>query len=59
MTRVGHSLQAALLYCQIQDSNATGGATWDALSPTNTNLGNNSGWIFPISNNNAAFMQFF
>jgi hypothetical protein len=43
-------------YLAIQDSNATGGATWDALSPTNTNLGNNTGWVFPSS---GAFMQFF
>jgi hypothetical protein len=43
----------------IRDNNATGGATWNASNGTNTNLGNNSGWIFPVSNNNAAFMQFF
>lgn len=40
----------------IRDSNATGGAVWDATSATNTNLGNNSGWVFP---SNGAFMQFF
>lgn len=44
-------------YCQIQDNNATGGATWDALSLTNTNLGNNAGWLFPASS--SAFLQFF
>jgi hypothetical protein len=44
------------MYLSIKDSNATGGATWDALSPTNTNLGNNTGWLFPSS---GAFMQFF
>lgn len=34
-------------YLAIQDINATGGATWDATNGTNTNLGNNAGWIFP------------
>jgi hypothetical protein len=43
-------------YLAIQDSNATGGATWDALSPTNTNLGNNTGWTF---SSGGAFMMFF
>ena len=32
-------------YLSIQDSNATGGATWYA-SPTSTNVSNNTGWIF-------------
>jgi hypothetical protein len=31
----------------IQDSNATGGATWDAYSLTNVNAGNNTGWFLP------------
>jgi hypothetical protein len=35
-------------YLAIQDSNATGGATWNALF--STNLGNNTGWIFPGGN---------
>ena len=35
----------AVLYLDIKDSNATGGAVWDASSPTNVNSGNNSGWI--------------
>lgn len=43
-------------YLSIQDSNATGGATWDASSPTNTNLGNNTGWVLPSS---GVFMMFF
>lgn len=30
----------------IQDINADGGATWNALAPTNVNAGNNSGWEF-------------
>jgi hypothetical protein len=33
-------------YLTIQDSNATGGATWYAIDPTNVNAGNNTGWIF-------------
>jgi hypothetical protein len=43
-------------YLAIQDSNATGGATWNASSPTNTNLGNNTGWTFFSG---GAFMMFF
>jgi len=31
----------------IQDSNATGGAIWDAQSLTNVNAGNNTGWFLP------------
>jgi len=33
-------------YLTIQDSNATGGATFDATDATNVNAGNNTGWIF-------------
>ena len=33
-------------YLTIQDSNATGGATWYATGSTNVDAGNNSGWIF-------------
>jgi len=33
-------------YLQIQDSNATGGAYWDASNGTNVDLLNNSGWDF-------------
>ena len=34
-------------YLSIQDSSATGGATWNALTSNgNVNAGNNSGWIF-------------
>jgi hypothetical protein len=37
----------AVTYLSIQDSNATGGATWQAFT-TNNNVdaGNNSGWDF-------------
>jgi hypothetical protein len=41
-------------YLAIQDSNATGGATWNALF--STNLGNNTGWIFPGGNMFLMFM---
>jgi hypothetical protein len=33
-------------YLSIQDSNATGGAAWDANAATNVNAGNNTGWFF-------------
>jgi hypothetical protein len=34
-------------YLSIQDSIATGGATWDALTSNgNVNAGNNTGWFF-------------
>lgn len=49
-------------YLAIQDSNATGGATWDASNGTNTNLGNNTGWIFapaPTYTVNGQFFVFF
>jgi hypothetical protein len=36
----------SVTYLSIQDSNATGGAVWDATSTTNFNAGNNTGWIF-------------
>lgn len=35
-------------YLSIQDSNATGGATFDASSATNVNAGNNTGWTLPV-----------
>lgn len=35
-------------YCDIKDSGAAGGATWNALTGS-TNSGNNSGWNFPSS----------
>jgi len=33
-------------YLSIQDSNATGGAVWDANDATNVDAGNNTGWFF-------------
>jgi hypothetical protein len=33
-------------YLTIQDSNATGGAVFDALAITNVDAGNNTGWLF-------------
>jgi hypothetical protein len=33
-------------YLTIQDSNATGGAIFDALAITNVDAGNNTGWLF-------------
>ena len=33
-------------YLSIQDSNATGGAAWDANDATNVDAGNNAGWFF-------------
>ena len=34
-------------YCSIQDSAATGGATWNALTANgNVNVSNNTGWVF-------------
>ena len=35
-------------YLTYQDSNATGGAVWDASSPRNLSGGNNTGWIPPV-----------
>jgi hypothetical protein len=33
-------------YLSVKDSNATGGAVFDATSATNVNAGNNTGWLF-------------
>lgn len=36
-------------YCSIQDSNATGGATWYASTTSgNVDAGNNTGWLFSV-----------
>jgi len=45
-------------YLSIQDSAATGGATWDATSATNVNALNNTGWTFG-STGKGRFFQFF
>jgi len=48
----------SVTYLHITDSSATGGAVWDATSTTNTNGGNNTGWLFtkpPVS----GFFTFF
>jgi hypothetical protein len=47
-------------YLSIQDSIATGGATWYA-GANSTNLGNNTGWIFtaPPSGNTSSFFLMF
>jgi hypothetical protein len=42
-------------YLSIKDSAATGGAVFNAISPTNVNAGNNAGWIFGGS----GFLMFF
>lgn len=46
-------------YLAIRDSNATGGAYWDALNGTNLNLGNNTGWNFPYVPITNQFFMFF
>lgn len=47
-------------YLSIKDSNATGGATWNAFNGTNTNVSNNTGWLFvAVVFLAAAFFNFF
>jgi len=49
-------------YCSIQDSNATGGATWNAYTSNgNVNVSNNLGWIFtaPSGGNSPNFFLLF
>jgi hypothetical protein len=46
-------------YLRIQDSNATGGAYWDASNGTDVNLGNNTGWNFPYIPIIYQFFMFF
>ena len=43
-------------YLSIQDSNATGGATFTATAATNVNAGNNTGWNFGITPGNFFLM---
>jgi hypothetical protein len=49
----------AVSYMSIEDSNATGGAYWDATDGTSVNAGNNTGWNFPILPVTGQFMSFF
>lgn len=44
-------------YLSIKDSNATGGATWNA-GATSSNAGNNTGWIFGGSTGSNFFIMF-
>lgn len=46
----------AVSYMSITDSQATGGATWNAIDGTNVNGGGNSGWNFPPSSGFLFFM---
>jgi hypothetical protein len=46
-------------YVSIRDSNATGGAYWDATSNTNFNFGNNTGWEFTVTPVTGEFFAFF
>ena len=45
-------------YLSIKDSNATGGAVWNA-GTTSTNVSNNLGWIFPVGGYAGNFFAFF
>lgn len=46
-------------YTKIKDSNATGGAYWDASSRTNADFGNNDGWVFTTIPVTGEFFAFF
>jgi hypothetical protein len=47
-------------FCSISFSNATGGATWEALTANgNINSGNNSGWDFGFVPATSNFLMFF
>lgn len=45
-TLSGASGANTVTFLSIKDSNATGGATWDASAASNVNAGNNTGWFF-------------
>jgi hypothetical protein len=46
--------------CSITDSNATGGAVWQAFTTNgNVNGGNNLGWLFALSVGAGSFIAFF
>jgi hypothetical protein len=47
-------------YYSIQDSNATGGASWQAYtSNNNTDAGNNTGWLFTAPTQQSSFFLLF
>jgi len=46
-------------YLSVQDSNATGGAVFDASDPTNVNVSNNTGWLGFGGGDNGSFIAFF
>jgi hypothetical protein len=47
-------------HCSIKDSNATGGAVWQAFTTNgNVNGGNNLGWLFALSAGAGSFIAFF
>ena len=46
-------------HTRIKDSNATGGAYWDATNGTNSNFGNNTGWEFTTIPVSGEFFAFF
>jgi hypothetical protein len=46
-------------YLSIEDSNAVGGAVFDASDPTNVNAGGNLGWIFGGDGGAGSFIAFF
>ena len=51
---------ASVSYCSIYNSNATGGAIWQALTSNgNINNGNNTGWIFSTITTLPNFFVFF
>jgi hypothetical protein len=45
-------------YLSIQDSNAIGGASWNASAATNVNAGNNTGWFGGFFNTFNFFLMF-
>jgi hypothetical protein len=45
-------------YLSIQDSAATGGATWTATAGTNVDAGNNTGWTFASVSSGNFFLMF-
>lgn len=65
-TSASHTLSkltgtVSVSFCSINNSSATGGATWEAfLSNGNVNAGGNTGWMFsPAAPSNGNFLMFF